>query len=48
MSKEKQLYGQEFCSKKSLLKWLEENSDKIDWDYNVCLEWYYKDEEEEE
>ena len=46
--KEKQLYGQEFSSKKRLLEWIEKNADKIDWDYDVQLEWYYKDEEEED
>ena len=46
--KEKQLYGRELPSKKAMLKWLEENCDKIDWNYNLYVEWYYKDEEEEE
>jgi hypothetical protein len=42
----KQLYGQEFYSKKDLLNWLEKNADKIDWDYStVTLEWYWKEDE---
>lgn len=45
---EKQLYGKTFSSKKQFLKWFEEHSDEIDWDYDVELSWYYKDEEEEE
>ena len=40
---DKQLYGSSFSSKKSLLKWLEEHEDEIDWDYDVELSWYYKD-----
>ena len=40
---DKQLYGTTFSSKKSLLKWLEEHEDEIDWDYDVELSWYYKD-----
>ena len=40
---DKQLYGTSFSSKKALLKWLEEHEDEIDWDYDVELSWYYKD-----
>jgi hypothetical protein len=47
MKKEKQLYGQEFSSKERLIKWIEEKYDKIDWNYCVWLEWYYKEEDEE-
>lgn len=47
MKKEKQLYGQEFSSKERLIKWIEENYDKIDWNYCVWLEWYYKEEDDE-
>ena len=45
---EKDLYGKTFYSKKEFLKWLEENEDKIDWDYDVEFDWYYKDEIEPE
>ena len=41
---DKQLYDTTFSSKKALLKWLEEYEDEIDWDYDVELTWYYKDE----
>lgn len=44
---EKQLYGKTFSSKKEFLKWFEEHSDEIDWDYDVELSWYYKSEEDE-
>lgn len=39
---EKQLYEKTFSSKKKFLKWLEENEDNIDWDYEVEFSWYYK------
>lgn len=40
----KQIYGKTFSSKKELIKWLEENGDKIDWDLDEPeLNFYYKD-----
>ena len=44
--KDKQLYGQEFSSKERLIKWIDKNYDKIDWNYCVWLEWYYKEDDE--
>lgn len=44
----KQMYGRTFQSKKEFMKWLEENEDNIDWDYDVEFSWYYKEEEEED
>ena len=44
----KQLWGREFPSKKMFLKWFEENEDRIDWNYNLYVEWYYNDEEEDD
>lgn len=43
--KEKELYGRSFSSKKEFLKWFKEHEDEIDWDYDVELSWYYKEEE---
>lgn len=42
----RQLYGKTFSSKKEFFKWLEENEEKIDWDYDVEFEWYWKVDEE--
>ena len=44
----KQMYGKTFSSKKQFLKWIEEHEDEIDWDEDVELCWYYKEEDEEE
>lgn len=43
----KQLYGASFSSKKQLLRWLNENSDKIDWDSEAELTFYCIDNEED-
>ena len=43
----KQMYGQTFHSKREFFKWMEENEDKIDWDEDVELGCYYKEDEEE-
>ena len=43
---DKQLYGQDFCSKKELMKWIEENINKIDFDFGpVSLTRYWKEDE---
>ena len=42
----KQLYGKTFSSRKEFFKWLKENEERIDWDYDVEFEWYWKDDEE--
>ena len=46
MKTNKQLYGATFISKKELLRWLNENSDKIDWDAEPELTFYWIDNEE--
>ena len=43
----KQMYGKTFSSKKEFLKWFEEYEDKIDWDYDVELSWFWNEEDEE-
>ena len=44
----KQMYGQTFHSKREFFKWIEEHKDEIDWDEDVELGWYYKEEDEDE
>ena len=44
----KQMYGQTFRSKREFFKWIEEHEDEIDWDEDVELGWYYKEEDEED
>ena len=46
MMMNRQMYGKTFSSKKEFFKWLEENEDRIDWDYDVELGWYWKDDKE--
>lgn len=46
MMMNRQMYGKTFSSKKEFFKWLEENEDRIDWDYDVELGWYWKDDDE--
>ena len=43
MKTNKQLYGATFISKKELLRWLNENSDKIDWDAEPDMIWFEAD-----
>ncbi len=45
--KNKQLYGKTFQSKREFFKWLEQNEDNIDWDEDVELGWYLKEEDDE-
>ena len=40
----KQMYGQTFHSKREFFKWIEGHKDEIDWDEDVELGWYYKEE----
>lgn len=40
---ERQLYGQAFETKRELLAWLDEYSDRIDWTATVGVEWYNKE-----
>jgi hypothetical protein len=44
----KQMYEHTFSSKKEFFKWLEENEDKIDWDWEVEFAWYWKEKDDEE
>ena len=44
----KQMYGQIFHSRREIFKWIDEHKDEIDWDEDVELGWYYKEEDEEE
>ena len=41
------MYEHTFSSKKQFFKWLEENEDKIDWDWEVEFAWYWKEKDEE-
>ena len=44
----KQMYGQNKKKKREFFKWIEEHKDEIDWDEDVELGWYYKEEDEDE
>ena len=44
----KQMYEHTFSSKKQFFKWLEENEDKIDWDWEVEFAWHWKEKDDEE
>jgi len=39
----KQCYYKDFQTKKEFLKWIEEHIDEIDFDYNIILEYYKKE-----
>ena len=42
----KQGYYKEFSTKREFLKWIEEHIEEIDFDYDVRVEYYPKEEEE--
>ena len=42
------MYGRKFQSNREFFRWREQNEDKIDWDEDVELGWYWKEEDEEE
>ena len=44
----KQLYGRTFQSKREFFRWLEANEDNIDWDEDIELSWYYKEEDSDD
>ena len=44
----KQMCGQIFHSRREFFKWIDEHKDEIDWDEDVELGWYYKEEDEDE
>lgn len=42
----KQRYYKEFVTKRDFLKWVEEHIEEVDFDYDVRVEYYKKDDDE--